>query len=527
MRSNDPMESLLRKLRYPATAAQRERTLQNIFHALEETQEPVPVVKRVRIGRMTVPPSATRLALAAAVILIVLGGISFWPAGSKNGGQWWLGPRAAWGRALLDSLEKIDAVIYRQRVGHVSDFGLPEMSRGWERRYNAKDRYRRDRYDDGVNITNTQWVFPEGNDLRMVEVSYEYECYFERKNEAYGFVGDFTERMRSYVRLLDKADRILDTEVFDGQECVGFEIHTAKYGTNPQGPFDRIWFDVQTRLPARIERHRPDSGFDAYVDFSLEAAETMIIIHDQFQYLAKVPTDLFVPAVPAGYVKAHPDEIRTARDKQMKGEMVFAQVPKGLKERIVAALTAVNTGAYTEGSARTCFTKNAWRHDRPSGGKSRYTLWYILPGALPDGPFELIDGLGVEETLVDYAEKTCRITAHLGQRPPRHPMTRILFLAGLIDRADRFYESAEIDGDKCFGFDVSAKKYDDNPDGAFHRIWLDAATNLPVRMETHWPNDDGAGASTTVQEQFDWNPEWPEGFFLPQVPPGFTVKAKE
>jgi hypothetical protein len=153
-------------------------------------------------------------------------------------------------------------------------------------------------------------------------------------------------------------------------------------------------------------------------------------------------------------------------------------------------------------------------------------LWYILPGALPDGPFELIDSLGVEETLVDYAAKTYRITDHMGPRPSRHPMTRILLLAGLIDRADRFYESAAIDGIKCFGFDVSAKKYGDNPDGAFHRVWFDASTNLPVRMETHWPDDDGAGASTIVQEQFDWNPEYP-GFLPPQVPPGFTVSEGE
>jgi hypothetical protein len=326
---------------------------------------------------------------------------------------------------------------------------------------------------------------------------------------------------------LDKADRILDTQVFDGRECVGFEIRTAKGGQDPQGPFDRIWFDVQTRLPARIERHRPDSGFDAYIDFDLNATETMIIIYDQFQYLAQVPKDVFVPAIPAGYVKAHPDDIRAARDKQAKGEMAFAQVPQGLRERVVAALTAVTTGAYTEGSVRICFTKNAWRRDHPYGGKTQYTLWYVLQGALPDGPFELIDGLGVEETLVDYAEKTYRITDHTGQWPPRHPMTRIRFLAGLIDQADRFYESAQMDGVQCFGFDVSARKYGDNPDGAFHRVWFNTATNLPVRMETHWPSDDGTGASTMVQEQFDWNPELPEGFFLPQVPPGFTVKAKE
>ncbi len=527
MTVNDPLENMLRKLRYQAAAERRQETLSNISDVMDEFQEQVPTAGRPQIWRLTVNTRVGRLALAAAVILTVLGGVTFWPGGSDTSGKWWLGSRAAWGQELLNSLEKIDAVIYRQRVGRVSDFGLPEMSRGWERRYNAKDRYRRDRYDDGVNIMNTQWVFPDGNDLRMVEVSYEYECYFERKNEAYGFIEDFTERMRSYVRLLDKADRILDTQVFNGRECIGFEISTAKYGNNPQGPFDRIWFDVETRLPARIERHRPDSGFDAHVDFGFDAAETMIIIHDQFQYLAKVPMDLFIPAIPAGYVNAFPDDIRTARDKEKKGEMIVAQVPEGLQERIVAALTAVDTGAYTEGDARICFTKNAWRNDRPYGGETQYTLWYVLKGALPEGPFELTDGLGVTETLVDFTEKTYRITDHTGQQPPRHPMTHIFFRAGLIDRADRFYESAEIDGIKCFGFDVSAKKYGNNPDGAFHRVWFDAATHLPVRMETHWPDGDGTGVSTTVQEHFDWDPELPEGFFTAQVPAGFTLDAKE
>ena len=72
-----------------------------------------------------------RLALAAAVILIVLGGIDLLAFGQRtpaaNGG---LARAAAWGQEILHSLEKIEAVVYRQRVGCVSDFGLPEMSRG-------------------------------------------------------------------------------------------------------------------------------------------------------------------------------------------------------------------------------------------------------------------------------------------------------------------------------------------------------------------------------------------------------------
>jgi hypothetical protein len=145
--------------------------------------------------------------------------------------------------------------------------------------------------------------------------------------------------MRWYVQLLDKADRILDPQVFDGRKCVGFEVSTAKYGNNPQGPFDRIWFDVETRLPARIERHRPDSGFDVYVESDFDAPETMIIIHDQFQYLAKVPMDLFLP--PSRGLRQRPPG-RNPHGQRQTGEGRNGLCPgtRGLKERIVAALTA-------------------------------------------------------------------------------------------------------------------------------------------------------------------------------------------
>jgi len=514
MRSGDFLESMLRRLRYETTADRRQATLENIFHAMDESHERTPAASRPRIGRMTMNTRTTRLALAAAVILIVLGGVTFWPTGRGPDSQWWLGPPAAWGQDLLDSLDRIEAVVYRQRSGRVSGFAPPSISVGWEKRYNAKDRYRRDRYDDGVNIMNTQWVIPDGNDLLMVEVSYQYECYFERRNEAYGFVEDPVQWLSSYVRLLDRADRVLGTEVFDGRTCVGFEVSAAKYGDNPKGQFDRIWFDVETKLPARIERHGLDFGFSP--------GQTLVIIHDQFQYYAEVPADLFIPVVPEGYVNAHPDEVRAARDAQTKGEMVFAEVPKDLRERIVAALKAVESGSYHEGDTGIHFARYAWRSDGPSTGEPRQTRWYVLKGALPEGPFEPTGDLRLTETVVDFAERTYRVIEHTEPWPPRHPMDNILFIAGLIDRADRLYETTKIDGVEWFGFEVSAKKYGDNPDGAVHRVWFDAATNLPVRMELEWPHSDGSGTTINAKEQFEWDPLLPDDFFIPRIPPGFT-----
>jgi outer membrane lipoprotein-sorting protein len=519
MRSNDPMENLLRESRYQAAPERREQTLQNVFHALDEVHEPSAIPARLGLWGTALHGRTGRLVLAAAVILIVFGGIGLWPSGNGNRSQWWLGAPAAWGQEILHSLDQIEAVVYRQRLGHVSDYGPPSMSQYHEIRFNAKGRYRRDRYDNGVDLMNTQWVLADGNDLRMTEVSYEYRCYFERENEAYGYIEDIMDRMQSYVRLLDKADRILKTQVFDGRECVGFEISAARYGSNPPGPFTRIWFDVQTRLPARIECH--------YENFASGAGQTDIIIHDQFQYYAKVPVDLFTPQVPAGYVKAHPDDIRLARDRQVKGEMVDAEVPKGLKEKVITALTRVHRGSYRKNGTRVSFSRNAWREDQ-GDNPVRQTVWCVRRGTLPEGPFEPNDNFALTETLVNYEQRTFRIRDHLGGSQPRHPMLDILRVADRIERADRFYESAEKDGVKCFGFDVSAKKYGDNPDGMVDRMWIDAATNLPVRIEFEWPRGDRSGTFKETKDQFQWDLPFPDDYFVPKIPAGFTpAEGKE
>lgn len=512
MRSNDSMESMLRKLRYQATAERRERTLQNIFHAMDESQERVPAPRRVRIGRMTVNTQITKFALAAAVILLVLGGLGLWLPGLGPDSPWWMGAPAAWGQEILHSLDQTEAVVYRQRVGYASDYGPPRMSQGYEIRFNAKGRYRRDRYDNGVDLANVQWVVADSNGLHMTEVSHEYRCYFERENEGYGFVEDIMGRMQSYVQLLDRADRILQTEVFEGRECVGFEVHTRR-GDGPQGPFHRIWFDVQTRLPARIESHLVNVRFDA--------GGTLILIHDQFQYYAQVPVDLFTPQIPAGYVHAHPDDVRAAQDRQVKGEMVYAEVPKGLKEKAVAALKEAVCGCYRQNDTTISFARSAWREDSGSDG-APVTKWCVLRGVLSPGPFEPNDRFAVTETTVDGANRTYRFGDYTGSSQPRHPMLRLLFLAGLIDQADRFDAAVEIDGVPCCRLEISAKKYGDNPDGAIDRIWLDAAASLPVRMEFEWPRRDGAGTVRQVLDRFQWNLSLPDDYFMPKIPAGFT-----
>jgi hypothetical protein len=102
---------------------------------------------------------------------------------------------------------------------------------------------------------------------------------------------------------MDKAERLLEEQVIDGRPCVGFEIRAGGYGDNPESWVNRIWFDVETKLPARIEQSgRPVTG---------DAASTVTIVQDQFDYASQIPADTFTPPEPpAGFANAHPDDLQ-------------------------------------------------------------------------------------------------------------------------------------------------------------------------------------------------------------------------
>jgi outer membrane lipoprotein-sorting protein len=124
---------------------------------------------------------------------------------------------------------------------------------------------------------------------------------------------------------------------------------------------------------------------------------------------------------------------------------------------------------------------------------------------------------------VNFADRSYKEITHPSTSHPNNPMVHIIFLAGWIDRADRFFESRQIEGIECFGFELSAKKHGTNPDTTIHTLWLDAETMLPVLLEFEWLQDDGP--RKMVQDQFEWDPELPAETFIPDIPADFTPEA--
>lgn len=493
------------------------------------------------IWRTIMYSKTMKLAAAAVIAMVVIGGITFWP-GSPQNGKWWLGSPAAWGQQIIAELEKIEALVYRDQTVFVGRYGSTHVSGSWNRIYEAKDRSRRDEYYEDTDedtfgdsneasvLQRVAWIVPDGKDLISYEVSFEFQCFTIKRTEGAAYQRDPVEKLQFYVNLLDKADRILDTAVFEDRECVGFEIDTSKYGDNPEGRIDRIWFDKETKLPVRIEKHgRPITS---------RPGETFTHIQDQFGYYAQIPAEMFEPETPEGFINAEPGEVQATKTEQEKGQMLYADVPAGLKDEIAAALKGVKTAVYRErfgfvrdenwlftDGERIYISEYDWRKDSYSGQQLQKTEWYVTDKDdwgktsfdFNDRNFRLI------QTTVNFGDRSFKEITHGSKSHPNNPMDNIIFLTGYIDRADQFFESQQIDGIECFGFELSAKKYGSNPDTHIHTLWFDAVTMLPVKTEFEWFQDDGP--RKRIQDQFEWDPELPAETFIPEIPADFTPEV--
>ena len=522
-----------------------ESAKQAVFTAVESEQNqpsPRPNAGLELIWRTIMYSKTMKLAAAAVIAMVVLGGITFWPGGSPQNSKWWLGPPAAWGQEIMAELKKIEALVYRDQAVFVGRYGSTHVSGTWSRNYEAKDRSRQDRYYESTDedtygdsnpnsvLQHVTYKVSDGQDLIQYDVSYEYQCYTIRTNEGGAYQRDPIKRLQSYVNQLDEAGRILDTAVFEDKECVGFEVSTTWSGDEPTRGVDRIWFDVQTKLPVRIEKHGlPITG---------RPGETFTFIQDQFEYYAQVPAEMFEPEIPDGFINAKPGEVHAAKEKQEKGEMLYANVPAGLKEEIASALKGVKTAVYRErfGSVRDgnwllsdgekiYISEYDWRKDSYSGEQLQKTEWYVTDKDdwgktsfdFNDRNFRLI------QTIVNFADRSYKEITHDSKSHPDNPMDNIIFLADHIDKADRFFESRQIEGIECFGFELSAKKYGTNPDTNIHTLWYDAETKLPVMMEFQWLQNDGP--RKMVMDQFEWDPELPVETFITKIPADFTLET--
>jgi len=470
-------------------------------------------------------------AAAAAILLLGVGGSLLGPF-LGGGSHWWEKP--AWGEAVIQALAEVEGLVYRERFEFVSTYGSIHVSGSWWRHYLGRDRGRKNQYYDDT-LVSTDWEVPEGNDLVRYHVSHEHQCYTITQEENKAIDRDPVKWFRMVVGLWEKADRQLGTERIEGRECVGFDISASKYGNNPEGRVERIWFDVESKLPALIERHG--------LGITGQSSQTGTFIQDQFEYYATLPGEEFEPVIPEGYVNAPPDEIHEAKELEEKGKMVYANVPDGLQEKIMAALAEIKTVRYETSTvveiagaeivsgtkSRYTLRRRGWRKDTLDGeGQVSQAEWNVIESADLGAASVAVNRkhYRFSQTVVDYEKKTYRQVDYDKRSIPRHPLDRLLFEVELLDQADRLLAEREIEGKVCFGFEVSAKKYGSNPDTMKHRLWFDTKTYLPVQTEFEFVRETEPKKRIQVRKAFEWNPELSEETLVPKIPEGF-LKTSE
>lgn len=309
MKPADRIKKLINESDVTTSSDADKRILGDALEHLEKLKQKKLTATQPNIWRTIMKNRKLKLAAAAAIAIVIFGGITFWPSGGSDNGKWWLGPPAAWGQEILAKLDTIKGVTCREQTIWIDPDGSMHTSSTWNLFYVSHDSYRRDIYD-GDRLREIQWYVPDGDGTLHHSIRYDLKSYFTHSGE--GSFGNYEpiERMRFYVRLLYKADKLLGEKVIEDRNCVGFEISASKYGDNPEQWIDCIWFDIETKLPVRIEEHgRPVTD---------HPEKTFTIIKDQFNYNPDLPADTFIPETPEGFIHAHPDEIKAAKEKERK-----------------------------------------------------------------------------------------------------------------------------------------------------------------------------------------------------------------
>jgi len=240
--------------------------------------------------------SRTARLAAAAVFVIILWAAIMRPQGLSRNNKWWMQSSTAWGQEILEALDTIKGACCRERTVFIMSDGSRNTFGTWDILCVSRDSCRRDIYDNDV-LRETQWYVPEGNNMIQTGVRFDPASYSVCRHQG-GFGNhDPVERMRFYVMVLEKSNnkRLLGEREIEGRPCVGFEVNASEYGDNPEWWLDRIWFDIDTKLPVLREHERPCPQDKVQPD-----CQPCIRIQDQFDYEPKLPADAFVPDIPEG-----------------------------------------------------------------------------------------------------------------------------------------------------------------------------------------------------------------------------------
>ena len=226
--------------------------------------------------------SFTKLAAAAAVVLAGLLGWNMLSGPHGSGVAW---------AAIPDHIKTIDTFMFRLTIDvHGKDDASASDKHTGQFTFYLSEQYgfRMDISGDGTVIS--WYVPPESDTLTMVIPAEKKWSRTPLPPEQRGKMPDQYEDPAEYIkRFMARPYKELGRSVIDGIEVEGIEVTDppTKEGKLANG-IGRMWVDVQTQLPVRIEIEGTADG---------EIVRWLM----EFRWSEAVPPSVFEPNIPSDY----------------------------------------------------------------------------------------------------------------------------------------------------------------------------------------------------------------------------------
>jgi outer membrane lipoprotein-sorting protein len=268
----------IKRLHLRAGSTLDERVHADIDKALADT----PTTTLPTTGRTIMVGSFTKLAVAAAVVLAGLFGLNI--LSLPHGGS------VAWA-AIPDHIKAIDTFMFRLTIGvRNGENANASKEHGGQFTFYLSEPYgfRMDITGDGTTVS--WYVPPEADTITMVIPAEKKWSTSPLPPEQRNKMPKEYEDPAEYIqRFLARPSKELGRSVIDGVEVEGIEVQDPP--TEPgklMNGIGRLWVDVQTQLPVRIELEGTADG--ATVRWLME-----------FKWSEAVPASVFEPNIPSDY----------------------------------------------------------------------------------------------------------------------------------------------------------------------------------------------------------------------------------
>ncbi len=272
------IDQQIKQLYLKASSTLDDRVHMDIDKALAET----PTTTCSRIGRTIMTGSFIKLAAAAAVILAGLLGWNFLSGPQGSGVAW---------AAIPDHIKTIDTFMFRLTIGVHGKEGASEADKHTGQfTFYLSEQYgfRMDINGDGTVVS--WYVPPKGDTLTLVIPSEKKWSKTPLPPEQRGKMPEEYEDPAEYIkRFLARPHKELGRSVIDGIEVEGIEVtDPPTKGEKLSNATGRLWVDVQTELPVRIE-----------IEGDAEGKTVRWLM--EFQWSAAVDPKVFEPNLPSDY----------------------------------------------------------------------------------------------------------------------------------------------------------------------------------------------------------------------------------